>query len=525
MIRGWYTKDRTREGEVTRMARKKKKEKSKGSSPAYVNMDATIKALQTQLTDPRVARYIFSGAKGVRERVLKINFETLRNTVDRIPLINGIINTRVDQILPFTKFAGEDHQRGYQFVLNPNSEEDGDYDEKEVAQLATFIDQTGFNFDSEREDDFADFCQMVVREINTIDQLSTEIQYNRAGDAIAFWLLDGATIKRVANESDFRKNIRYIQEIDLEIYNKYTGDQLIFDYKYKRADIKHRGYGYSPIEQAIDVITTLLFGYNYIRDQLVKDRMPKGFISVMGDIGKPEMDSIRNYWYSAMSGAGGQWNIPILPSGKEGIGMDFKNLGSSNKDMEYHKTMMFVSSLIASIYSIDLAELGIKTDDSTAIIGENMAPRIENSKDRGLQATLTFVQQYVNKILRKVTTKYTFEFVGMIREDLKEKEEVRKAQLGTAMTIDELREQDDKEPFNEPWSQMVLNEQAVQIYLQSQQMEEGMEGEEGMEEEGEEPEYASMEEEMADYDPMAKSLTAFRKRTNRKVKVVRHVIK
>ncbi|MBA7556977.1 hypothetical protein ES705_49705 [subsurface metagenome] len=72
------------------------------------------------------------------------------------------------------------------------------------------------------------------------------------------------------------------------------------------------------------MITTLLFVYNYLKDQLIRDRIPKGFISVMGDASKPQLDVIRNYWYAAMSGAGGSWNIPIVPSGKEGVGINFK---------------------------------------------------------------------------------------------------------------------------------------------------------------------------------------------------------
>ncbi len=452
------------------MARKRKK---KTSPKQLVNVDSTIKKLQTQLVDPQVQSWLWHGAQGVRERILQLNFRTLRNLSQRLPLINAIINTRADQVMPFCRYAVEEGDKGFTFEIENRVQEfkSAEINEDEVMELSTFIEQTGFAFDVEREDDFADYVGMFVRDVYEIDQIATEVQRNRLDEVAAFWLLDGATVMRVADEKRFARGVRFVQMIEDKIYNEFGSDDIIFDYRYKRSDVKYRGYGYSPVEQAIDVITTLLFGYNYIRDQLMKDKVPKGFISVMGDIGKPQLDSIRNYWYAAMAGAGGQWAIPILPSGKDGVGIDFKTLSQSNRDMEYHKTIMFVSSIVAAVFSIDLAEMGIKTDDSTSLIGENMEPRIQHSKDRGLTSMLSFVEQHINKVLRKITPKYRFRFVGLEREDETKKADVRNKQLGTHRTIDELREEDELEPFNEDWSKMPLHPQAVQIYLGEKQAE------------------------------------------------------
>jgi hypothetical protein len=445
------------------MARRKKN----NNTAVSFNEDATIKKLTSQLVDPRVQNWLWGGAQGVRERILQLNFETLRRSVGQLPLINGIINTRQDQILPFLKYATEQNDRGFRFEIENRTEEfRGEKEnESEIIQLTNFIEQTGFVFDGEREDDFMDYISMLVRDTYEIDQIATEIQYNRMGEPVAFWALDGATISRVTDEKRWGKDIRFVQKIDDKIYEEYKSENLIFDYKFKRSDVKYRGYGYSPVEMCINIITTLLFGYNYIRDQLIKDRVPKGFISVMGDVAKPQLDSIRNYWYAAMTGAGAQFNIPILPSGKDGVGIDFKNLSSNNKDMEYHKTMMFISSLVGAVFSMDLAELGIKTDDSTSIISENAEPRIQSSKDRGLASMLGFAEQHVNKVIRKVTKKYRFKFVGLEREDEQKKAEVRNKQIMGWRSIDEVRVEDGDEPYNEDWSKMPMNAQAVQIFL------------------------------------------------------------
>jgi Phage portal protein len=524
------------------MARKRKRNGQNTKSSNIVNFDSTIRQLQSQLVNPEIQQWLWRGAAGVRQRLLQINFRTLRSLSGRLPLVSGIINTRVDQVLPFCKFASDKGSKGFTFEIENQTESKrgAESDDNEIMQLTTFVEQTGFRPDDEREDDFADYVEMLVRDVYEIDQISTEIQRNRLGEPIAFWGLDGATIFRVGDEARFSKGIRYVQMIEDKIYNEYEAKDLIFDYRYKRSDINHRGYGYSPLEQAIDVVTTLLFGYNYIRDQLMRDRMPKGFISVMGDVGQPELDSIRNYWYSAMSGAGGQWAIPILPSGKDGVGMDFKTLGTNNRDMEYHKTMMFVSAVMAAVFSIDLAEMGIKTDDSQSLIGENSAPRIQNSKDRGLSSMLSFIEQHVNKVIRKITTKYRFKFVGLEREDEQKKAEVRAKEVGTSKSIDEIRKEDGLEPYNEDWSKMPLHPQAVQIFLQSKQAEQQKEAQRQFGNDGGSGNPLQGDQEMSGYSendgnenrddlfannkPVKKSLDDFHRLTDEKERVVRIVI-
>lgn len=518
------------------MPRKKKTKKNTGD---LVNMEATVRKLQSELTDPRVQTWLWKGAQGVRERILELNFHTLRRLSVQLPLISGIINTRHDQIRPYCKYAIEDGDKGFRFEIENKTRdfENAEPNEKEMLQLATFIEQTGFLYDPDREDDFADYVGMIIRDTYEIDQVATELQKNRKGEPIAFWGVDGATIARVADENDFAKGVRFVQMVDEKVLAKYTNEEMVFDYMYKRSDIRYRGYGYSPVEQCINIITTLLFGYNYIRDQLVRDRVPKGFISVMGDVGAGQLDSIRNYWYSAMSGAGANWNIPILPSGKDGVGMDFKTLGSNNKDMEYHKTMMFVSSMVAAVFSIDLTELGIKADDSTTLIGESSEPRIQSSKDRGLASMLAYIEQHMNKILRKVTQKYRFKFVGLEQEDKSKEADIRAKQIANWRSIDEVREEDGLDPFGEEWSKMPMNVQAVQMVGAAKQAEQQeamqQQGYGGAEGGGEEDDIGDYEDSGGGYNAadqfadMGKALPTpkqFKQLTDRKERTVRIVI-
>lgn len=401
-----------------------------------------------------------------RERVLKIDTQVQRNVVSSVPLLQSIINVRCDQLQPFTQRITPGQRRGFKIVPV-----DPDVDEKDVQEdidkLCLYFEKTGLNTDPEREDDFGDFVRMLVREVFTIDQAAIELQYNMRGNPIAYWLVDGATIKRLNPESEEYKpeyeGYSYAQVIEDEVKALYTYDSMILDYQYKRADLVYRGYGYSPVEQCIDLITTLLFGHVFSRDQFIKNKIPQGFIAVQGDVTKTQLDAIQENWVTTMEGAGGQWAIPIVPSGKDGIGIDFKKLGQNNREMEYPKLMHFLVSLICAVFSIDPAELGIKSDDSNNLAEASLDTRQGTSRDRGLSAMLSFIQKMCNKILQRITEDFRFEFVGDDLDEEEKRAEVAKKRSESFTTIDEEREREGLEPFGESWSEVVVNPQVVQM--------------------------------------------------------------
>ena len=409
-----------------------------------------------------------------RERILKIDHKVQRQVAEQVSLIQSIINVRSDQILPFTQRLVKGQRRGFKIVpVDPDVKEESVSDDLEM--LTTFFEKTGFQDDSDREDDFSDYCQMLVREVFTVDQVATEVQYNRRGEPIAFQILDGCTVKRLDPESkDYQEEFdgfTFAQDIDDKLMQLYTTDTMIFDYQYKRAELRYRGYGYSPVEQCIDLITTLLFGHTYSRDQFIKNKVPPGFLAVMGDVGQPQVDAIRENWVATMEGAGGQFAVPVLPTGKDGVGIDFKALGQKNREMEYAKLMHFLVSLICACFSIDPAEMGFKSDDSNNLAEASLDTRQGSSRDRGLSALLAFIERICNKILIRITDDYAFMFVGYDLDEDEKRATVAKARLEAYTTVDEEREREGLKPFNEDWSKMVANPALIQMRSQAEQAE------------------------------------------------------
>ncbi|KKK80738.1 hypothetical protein LCGC14_2820480, partial [marine sediment metagenome] len=212
--------------------------------------DASLKQLKTKFEDQLMYLTQSSAHSEVRERWASISYTVLRRMAERLSAVSMIINTREQQIMPFLIPATEVGQPG--FVIYKKGKQDKRFksNDKRAEEITEFVNQTGFIYDPFREDDFIDFGKMLMREMLTIDQVAIELQRNRKGEIAAFWLIDGATIRRTTMKGyEGKKKIQFVQLLEEQVVAEYTKEELIFDYMYKRVAIPHRGYGYSLLEQ------------------------------------------------------------------------------------------------------------------------------------------------------------------------------------------------------------------------------------------------------------------------------------
>jgi len=477
------------------------------------NFDASLKTLKTHFEDSLMYLSRTGIHAEVRERLLSIDSKVLRKMAEKLSFVNTIVNCRQQQVMPFLSPAREINQPGFVICKKGTVDKRLKRKDKRAEEISAMVEQTGFIYDQTREDDFIDFGIMLVRETLVLDQIAIELQRNRQGEVAAFWLVDGATVFRCTEKGyEEHKNLAFVQVIENKVTASYTRAELIFDNMFKRAELYHRGYGYSLLEQAVDLVTTLIFGITFNRDQFIRDKVPKGFIALAGEADREAIEAIERYWYAAMTGVGARFTIPIIPSGKEGVSMDFKTLSPSNKDMEYHKLMLFFLSLFAAVFGIDLAELGIKTDMTQSLLGENLEGRIKYSKDRGLNSLLTFISSIMNKIVKKVDENYEFMFVGKDKEDEDKKYKTIKSAVESDRTINEMREEDGLEALKGEENDVNLNPQAVQMREQIAMKEQQEQAAEEYEEEGfEEGEEEESEEKEGKEEGLKKHVSALKK--------------
>jgi hypothetical protein len=201
---------------------------------------------------------------------------------------------------------------------------------------------------------------------------------------------------------------------------------------------------------------------------------------LQGDADTEEVEMMEDYLINIMSGGpGSKWRVPILPAGGSGTGGDagrkveWVSLQGSNKDMEFSQWTETIWSSVSALFGVDLEELGIKTSKSGGVIGDNVGPKIDASKARGLATSLSFLENHYQKILDKLDPRFDFEFMGYERDDPTVKNATREAELRTFKCIDNLCIEAGMKPYKQPWSMMPLNPYAVQLYQAMQQQSAG----------------------------------------------------
>jgi hypothetical protein len=335
--------------------------------------------------------------------------------------------------------------------------------------------QTGWEKDPERQDDLVHFGMKAVRDYLTIDQLTTEMQNRVNGSPFAFWAIDPATMSR-CTERDYQGDdaVRFVQEIDDIPVAYYSDADLIFDYGNPRSDIDHSGYGYSLTEQAIDLIIAQINSFWYNASSMTEDNLPRGMILLNGDSDLETVEAIEEFVSDTMSaGPQGKWRIPIVPSGVTGgeggkNSLEFVSFRANNRDMEFIEWTDHLWASVGALFGVDLEEVGIHLRTGGAVLGDNVTPRIEESKQRGESAILSFLESHFQKIVDRVEDWIDFEFVGYERYDPKAESELLESELRTFRSIDDICKAKDMKPYKQPWSIIPLNPSVVQMVMAAQ---------------------------------------------------------
>jgi hypothetical protein len=285
--------------------------------------------------------------------------------------------------------------------------------------------------------------------------------------------MDTATIE-VALPND--EGIEYVQVIYNVPYGYFTGDDMIFDCMNPRTDIEKAGYGYSLVEQAIDLITSAINTFMYNAGFFQENKLPRGILLLQGDADTEEVEEIEDYIANIMSGPPtSQWRVPIIPSGKPDGGaegsqrrFEWVNLQGTNKEMEFQSWFDLQLSGIVSLFGESMESLGLHSQKSQPLIGVDVAPRAEATKSLILGDILGFLQKHFNQILEYKDPEYELEIVGYEKDDPKLTMEIDKEEVGTWKSIDQKRIEKGEEPFNKSWSQVPLNPYVIQMIGQEQ---------------------------------------------------------
>ena len=406
-----------------------------------------------------------------------IHCKTLRAVAQKAWIINTCINFITKKIKPFLKPVTDRNQRG--FLIHKKYEDltKTPKNDKKRDEIRDFIMNCG-NYDDPERDDFVKYGVKLVRDILTIDQVATELQWTKGNKPCAFFAVDSATIEKVLPDRNVKTNFKYLQIVDGMPSAGYTTDTMIFDFENPRTDIYHSQYGYSYVEQAVDLITSFINTFVYNAGNFTENKLPKGMLLINGDADSDRVAEMEDYIAEIMSGGPlNQWRIPIIPSGSKDDSIEWKPLAGNNREMEFQAWNDYLTSAVVALFGCSLDELGIQSQKSQAMFENGGNDRMTASKSALLGDLLVFLESYVNKIVSKIDPDYMLEFVGYEKDNPNTQADLDEKECRTWKTINEKRAEKGLDPIDlnkvENGADLPMNVQMVQIF-QANQAQAGM---------------------------------------------------
>lgn len=434
----------------------------------------------------------FNDGKGIKDRFYSISFNVLRNIAKRVAPIAAIQNVRMMQINSYCQISYNEDDVGFMVKLKDKDATPTRKQKDTMKQVEDFFLKSGVvvedGYSKEREG-FLAVVKKVVGDVMTIDQVALSLRYNVGGDLLDYWVLDGATIKKVRKDTGYagNKRIKFVQEINRKVVETFTEDELIFNFTNPRSDHRKSDYGYSYIEMCLDMITSWLFAMRWNKEAFNSASQPKGFFTFEGsNFDQGDLEELQRQWVAMFRGIEGMWKTPFLQHGAK-----WNNISQTSRDMEYYKYIQVLESWICAVHGMDPAELGKKWNESQSIVvGANTTNKqIAFSADRGLKNLLTFVSELFNKVKdkRKEWDEFYLLFTGLEKKDQKAELELDEKQVKTYMTLNEKRKEKDLKP--DPFGDIILDPQYIQYRSQKEAAEQAQQ----MEAENEETEFEGEE--------------------------------
>jgi hypothetical protein len=405
-----------------------------------------------------------------------INHRVLRRVSEKAWILNLCIQNITKKVRPYLKPTSSENQRGFR-IKKKDVEKMSEAEKKAAKELEHFLLKTGDVEEDNREDDLDKYATKIIRDLCQLDQIATELQRTRGGDLCAFWAIDAGTIEVALPSSENETGIKYVQVIHNIPYAEYSRRDLIFDCMNPRTDIEKAGYGYSIVEQAIDLVTSAINTFMFNAGFFQENKLPRGILLLQGDADQNEVDDIEDYIVNLMSGPPtSQWRIPVIPSGRPDGGGDgaarkieWVSLQGTNREMEFQSWYDLQLSGIVGLFGLSMEDIGLHSTKSQPLLGQDNTPRIETSKSLVLGDILGFLQKHFNQIISYKNPEYEVEIVGYEKADPRLAMEIDKYEVETIKCIDEKRGEKGLEPYNKFWSRIPLNPHVAQMVINEQQ--------------------------------------------------------
>ena len=415
----------------------------------------------------------YSGSQEFHQRPLSLDWNTLRRMA-AAPPISAIIKRRCEDAEDFCHPEENPYLPGFKVRMRNRKASPSRAALRMIDELERFVLQGGVVEDMRQiqtRDSFPAFVKKVVRDSLTYDQLCFEVVPSRlsrigGGFRPARFVAAPAHTIRIANTSqdghalpdDDFETARFVQVYDEVVVNEYRPSEMCFAVRNPRSDLEFVGYGYSELEMLVTIVTAWLNAFEYNRRFFSQGAGIPGILNLKGQaVNEKIMRAFKRELQMLVTGAQNAHRLPVTSA----EGMEFINLHSTNREMEYSAWMDLLTKLACALFSMDPAEIGFNfgnTGQQSSMGSANQVEKIGESRERGLKPLIRFLFSQLNRfVIWQIDPDFEIVAQGLRSNSEKEDLDLDKTRAETYMTIDQIRARYDQPPMPEGKGACILN--------------------------------------------------------------------
>lgn len=398
---------------------------------------------------------------GYRDRPSAVSYAALNAMVWRAPIIHAIIQTRINQISSFCTPQKHKFEIGFRVKMRDQEAKPTRADKREARRLELALLSGGTTGrDPRTSDSFESFMRKITRDSLIYDQLCFEVVPDRRGRPAEWYAVDASSI-RLANSPHLGptrdlSQIRTVQVYDNTVVEEFTSEEMAFEVRNARSDMRAAGYGMPELEMLVSTVTSILWAWQYNQNFFSQGSVAKGLLNLKGTIPERQLKTFRRQWYNMVSGVENAFRTPITNAEE----VEWIDMQKSSRDMEFSAWMDFLIKVACSIFQMDPIEVNFKygsTNQKSMFEGANKSKLVE-SKDRGLKPLLRFLGRSLDKyIIWPLNPEFSVDFVGLDSQTPKEMADLFTQRVRTMFTVNELRAEQDYEPLPAELGDLILD--------------------------------------------------------------------
>lgn len=429
-------------------------------------------------------------------------------------LVCQILQARSNLIASFGRPRSSRFSIGFEFEemnnsLIPDKEEEFKKVQDKIEALKKILWNCGYGTlaDESCTLNMANFLKMITRDGLSYGRFAVEFIWKpdpKTGkeSLYAFRPVDAGTIYRILpqkeqDQSTRTEALRRLQQLknqkfDVERYKKdeykwvqvigstpvqaFTDKELVVYNMYPVTNVEYNGYPLTPIDQALNAITTHINITLHNRLYFQNGRAARGMLVFQSDtIDEGTVQKIRLQFHQSINSVQNSWRMPVFAVGSEDK-VTWQSIDISGRDAEFQYLMDNNARVILSAFQMSPEELPgyahlARGTNTQALSESDNEWKLTAARDVGLRPLMYDIQDFFNthiipKLDAEICQSHQLILAGL-EHDSPEKEATRIAQdMPIHMTMNEILEQVEKEKIKkELGGDFLLNPQYKQLVI------------------------------------------------------------